>query len=361
MSKHKKKKKEDVLDKIIDFGRQLFAAVLRSRTGALTELSRLLRFQRGTKGFEREYNQLLPLINELKESFRRALLESLPDDGPRLGLIDDTSVKKTGKDFPKQQKHHDHTDNSFFSGMKVLSSAIYQKGKVAAISSNIVGKDDNKIEVAKQEVDKLVTDFFVDIFLFDSWYCKNPLIEQIEDKKKLFVSRLRCDTKAELGEDEERLDMLAKSLPHKEYDLVKIKGKSYWINDLTLNLKSYGELRVIFSKEGQHEKPIFLITNAYNFSAKFIVKLYLKRFSIEVFFKDAKQYLNFETFMCRKPYKWDLHLQITHVLHWAIQKKNSISRTVRSIRENIKECLLFINQNPLIQRFFEELRKICLT
>jgi len=356
-----KKKSAPVLEKVIDFGKQLFATVLRSRKGSLTELSRLLRFQGGTKGFEREYNRLVPLTNELKVAFRKSLLDQLPKDGLRLGLIDDTSIKKTGKNFPKQQKHHDHNNDTFYSGMKVLSCGLYQKGKVAIVSSEIVGKDDNKLEVAKHGVDKLVTDFMVDIFLFDSWYCKSPLIDHIQDKKKLFISRLRCDTKAEFGEELERLDALAEGLLHSEYKHVKIKGKSYWIIELTMHLKALGTLRVIISKEGQHEKPIFLVTNVYNFSAKFIVSLYLRRFAIEVFFKDAKQYLNFETFMCRKSQKWDLHLHLIQILHWVIQKKKSISKTVRDIRENIDKCLLFINQSELVMKFFGELRKICLT
>jgi len=130
---------------------------------------------------------------------------------------------------------------------------------------------------------------------------------------------------------------------------------------LVLNFKAYGELRVIVSKEGQFDKPVFLTTNSDNFSAKFVVKLYLKRFMIEVFFKDVKQYLNFETFMCRPKEKWDLHFTITNILHWAIQKRKSISKIVRNIRESMNKCLLFINKNKLIEKFIEEFRNLCQT
>lgn len=360
MSKSKNKR-EEVFNKIIDFGRQLFAAVLRSRTGALTELAKLLRFQKGTKGFDRMYEKLLPLINVIREAFKIALLENLPLEGLRLAIIDDSSIEKSGKFFPKQQIHHDASSDSFYSEMKVLSSAIYQGGKMAVVDPIIVGKQDNKIEVAKQEVDKLIAGFLVEVFLFDSWYCKNPLIEHIQNKRKLFVSRLRRDTKAEFGDEQERLDALFKGFPHSEYQQIKINGKSYWIKDLKINLKAYGCLRVIVSKEGQHDEPIFLLTNANKFSAKFIVKLYLKRFSIEIFFKDAKQFLNFETFLCRKECKWELHLLLTNILHWSIQIKKSISRTLREIRDNIADCLLFINKNSLLRKFFEELKKRCQT
>ena len=356
-----KNRLEKVLDKVVDFGKKLFASVLRSRTGSLTELAKLLRFQKGTKGFEREYNKLVPLIEELKGAYRISILETLPSIGFRIGILDDSSIKKSGKTFPKQQIHHDNSNNSFYSGMKALSSAVYQNGKLAIVNSCIVGKEDNKIEVAIREIDLLIADFLVEIFLFDSWYCKNPLIEHIKTKGKLFVSRLRCNTKSEFDEDEERLDAIVKGMPHKEYEHTKINGKSYWIKDLTLNLKAYGESRVIASKEGVYDEPIFLLTNAENFSAKFIVQIYLKRFCIEVFFKDAKQFLNFETFLCRKECKWDLHLILTNILHWSIQRKNSISKIVRAIRENIADCLLFINKNTLILKFFEELKKICQT
>ena len=358
MSKSKNKR-EEVFNKTVDFGKRLLASVLRSRTGALTELAKLLRFQKGTKGFEREYANLVPLIGKIKDAYRISILEALPSVGFRLGIFDDSNIEKSGKTFPKQQIHHNHTKNSFYPGMKSLSSAVYQNGKLAVVNSEIVGKEDNKINVAIKEIDRLIADFLVDIFLFDSWYCKNPLVEYIKKQGKLFISRLRCNTKSEFDEDEVRLDALVKGMPHKYYEHVKINGKSYWIKDLNLSLKAYGESRIIVSKEGVYNEPIFLLTNAENFSAKFIVQLYLKRFCIEVFFKDAKQFLNFETFLCRKESKWDLHLLLTNVLHWAVQTKNSISKTVRAIRENITDCLLFINENPLIRKFFEELRKRC--
>ena len=72
------------IDKLFDFGRQFFASVLRSRTGSLSEMSTLLRFQRGTKEFERRYNKILPLMENLKQASINLVLESLPKEGLRL-------------------------------------------------------------------------------------------------------------------------------------------------------------------------------------------------------------------------------------------------------------------------------------
>ena len=128
------------VDKLIDFGRQFFASVLRSRTGSLSEMTKLLRFQPGTKGFHRQYEKLLFLFDELKQAFYAVVLELFPCKGLRLGIIDDSSLPKSGKNFPKQQVHHEHSNNSFYSGMKLLSTSVYQAGKLATISSRIVGK-----------------------------------------------------------------------------------------------------------------------------------------------------------------------------------------------------------------------------
>jgi hypothetical protein len=358
---NRKNKEDKFLDKVIDFTKQLFAGIIKSRTGSLTEIAKLLRFQTGTKGFERMYEKVLPIIEEIKQTFTKVVLENLPKQGLRLAILDDSSIKKVGKLFPKQQIHHDSSSNTFYSGMKALSSAIYQNGKMAVIDSTIVGKNDNKLEVAIQKVDMLIAEYFAEIFLFDAWYCKNKLLEHIQKKEKLFVSRARKDTKAELDEDLERLDALFNNTPHKDYEQIKINGKSYWIIDAKLNFKAYGELRVIISKEAQHAQPVFLLTNAYNFKASFIVKLYLKRFCIEIFFKDAKQFLNFETFLCRRENKWNMHLLLTNILHFGIQIQKSISKTVRNIRECINKCSLFINQNMRFQKFFDELEKRCRT
>lgn len=362
MSPNHKKSKRSNVNKIIDFGKTLFASVLRSRKGALSELSRLSRFQRGTKGFHREYERLLPLLSKLKEAYKQCVLALFPNIGLRLGIIDDTDVKKTGAQFPHERIQHDHTTNSFFTGMKVISSAVYQYGKVAAVSSHIVEEKENKLLLAKNDVDLLIDDYLVEIFLFDSWYCKSPLIEKIREREKIFISRLRADSSVKQEEKKYvPLNVLIAKIPHKDYSLVKIRGKSYWIYEALLDFKTYGSLRVIASKKGVHDESVFLTTNSEKFTPKFIVKLYLKRFSIEVFFKDAKQFLNFETFLCRNTQKWEMHLLLTNVVHWALQKKNSISKTVRKMQENISECLLFINENSLIKKFFDELRKKCQT
>ncbi|MBI2668885.1 hypothetical protein HYX14_03510, partial [Candidatus Woesearchaeota archaeon] len=115
----------------------------------------------------------------------------------------------------------------------------------------------NKLLLAREDIDLLIDDYFVEIFLFDSWYCKSSVIQKVNERGKIFVSHLRADSSVELEGKHIPLNELIQKVPHKQFQLVKIRGKYYWIYEITLNFKRYGSLRVIVSKEGVHDKPIF--------------------------------------------------------------------------------------------------------
>ncbi len=361
MSQIRKEQKGNKLKKTIDFAKQMFVAILRSRKGSFSEYARILRYQNGSKSFERQVEIFKRSFENLKTAYFNSILNTFTDKGIKLGIIDDTFIKKCGKKFPKQKIDYDHVSKSFFSGMRILSSTIYQNGKTATVSSYIAGKNESKIDIAKSHIISFKNDFNVDVFLFDSWYCQSPILNLIKQLNSIFVSRVRANNIVLIKATKMQIKEFAKKLKHTDYQIIKIKGKSYWIYEKTFEFQKFGKLRVIISKEGRYKEPVFIVTNSQNFSNSFIVKLYMRRFSIEVFFKDAKQFLNFETLFSTKSDMWDFHLLITNILHWAIQKKNSISKQIFVIRETITKCALFINKNHLLQKLFDELLKICLT
>ena len=181
-------------------------------------------------------------------------------------------------------------------------------------SKEKIGKEINKLIDFKEHINMLIDDYFVNVILFDSWYAKNPIIKNIQERNFFFISRARSNNVVLLNEKKIQLKKFAEAVPHTEYELFKINDKNYWVYEKELIFKTYGSMRVILSKEGVYDEPIFLITNS-KFSSQFVVKLYLKRFAIEIFLKDAKQFLNFETFLCRNAQKWKLHLQLINILH----------------------------------------------
>ena len=162
--------------------------------------------------------------------------------------------------------------------------------------------------------------------------------------------------------DDEKVSLrsLARSIEHEQYKQIVVHNRTFWVLDLELKL-NIGKQRVLMCKDKVFAEPIFLTTNSRTFSTKFVLILYQKRFTIEVFFKDAKQLLNLTTFQCRSQVKWELHFVLLQILHWSIQQKSSISKTVRTMWNSVEKCLSYINKNPLFQKIIDDFIARCQT
>ncbi|MBR9703135.1 transposase [Candidatus Woesearchaeota archaeon] len=346
-------------DKDVEVLQSFAAAMLRSRRGVLTEYATLLRFPQGTRGFHRQYERLLRRVDTLKQALRAQVQEHLQDKaGLTLVIFDDTTIKKTGKQFENEGVHHDHTGGGYYQGFTACTTAVYKHGKIGVLETVFANDTLTKLEQCQTAFTSACKDVHPDVFLFDTWYALEPLLSTIEQLNKVYVTRLRSNRVVLFDNERVSLRELAASIPHDQYTRIRIHRRTFWVLDLQLDLNGLGEQRVIISKDAVHANPVFLTTNA-QFTTKFVVNLYLKRFAIELFFKDAKQFLNLETFQCRSKEKWELHLTLIHLLHWCIQKKNSISKTVRAIRESVDKIMSYINKNELFNKLFDELRSRC--
>ena len=330
---------------VVGFIKSFVVAMIRSRHGVLAEFATLLRFQPGTKGFHRRYERLVSLMNHLKQAYKEEVsshLKTLP--GLTLGIFDDTTIKKAGRCFEGEGVHHDHITGKNYNGFKVCSTAIYRGGKTAVVETTFSSKQESKIDLFKESFNSLCHEELApDVFLFDTWYSLKPVLKLIEEHCKLYVTRLRSNRVTFVDDECLSLKLLAINFSHHQYCPVRVHGRTYWVIDIRLNLSGLGEQRVIVSKDSVHARPVFLTTNSETFSTKFVLILYLKRFQIELFFKDAKQFLNLETFQCRTKEKWGLHFLFVQLVHWFIQRRNSISKVVRGIRESLDKIQSYIN------------------
>jgi len=349
-------------DKTLGFLQCFAVAMLRSRRGVLREYATLLRFPQGTRGFHRQYERLVRRVAELKAVLRSQVQTHLRDKtGLTLAIFDDTTIKKTGKRFEGEGVHYDHTGGGFYHGFNACTTAVYKHGKVGVLETVFADDKSTKLEQCQAAFTAACEDVNPDVFLFDTWYALAPLLTTIEELGKAYVTRLRSNRVVTLDEERVSLRALAKNIPHDEYKRLRIRGRTFWAVDVILTLNGLGEQRVIISKDAVFADPVFLTTNHEGFTTKFVVNLYLKRFAIELFFKDAKQFLNLETFQCRTRQKWELHLTLVHVVHWCIQRKNSISQTVRTMRESVDKIVSYINKNELFNNFLDELQERCQT
>ena len=143
----------------------------------------------------------------------------------------------------------------------------------------------NDIEEAKTfEIESNTT------YVFDRGYMDFNWWSDIDDKKSIFISRLKKNN---------AIIPLTDICQHNEYissQLITLKTKRF--KDGRYNRCSEKILRKVYSKREDGSQWI-LVTNDLNRSAEEIVELYHQRWQIELFFKWIKQNLNIKNFLGR--------------------------------------------------------------
>lgn len=337
------------------------AASLCSRRGSLAEQAALLRFQPGTRGYHREFERLTARRAALQETLQKQMQTHLQKAaGLTLAVFDDTPIRKTGKQFEGQTWQYDHTNNTYYNGFTACSTVMYRGGKMGVVQTKC-SKQQTKIAMFNDAIASLCQEPLApDVFLFDAWYALKPVLSTIDERGKAYVTKLKSNLLVNFTDEKRSLRELSASIVHEQYTNVAVHNKTRWVVDTELMLNS-GLQRILICKDHVFAKPIFLATNSRTFSTKQVLLLYEKRFCIETFFKDAKQYLNLSTFQCKSREKWETHFLLVQLLHWCLQRRHSISKIVRSVWDNVSKATSYINGNSLFRDFIEEFSKRCQT
>jgi len=348
-------------DDISGFFKRFATVMFSARKAVFREYCLLLRFPRGSDRFRRQFDYLGSLLDEMHKVFEQLVNDELQGRaGLTYAIFDDSSIKKTGLCFEGEAVHHDSVSNTFFHGFKLACAAVYRAGKFGIVEASV--DYSSKMDACKQAFTRLCnSELSPDVFLFDAWYAAQELLTMIDQLGKIYITRLKSNIIVDCNDEEIPLRALARSIEHTEYERIRVNKKTYWTIDILLTLKNYGKQRVIISKNAVFADPVFLTTNSKNFSTKSIVAIYLKRFIIEVFFKDAKQFLHLETFQCRTLQRWKTHFLVITILHWCVQTKKSISKTILPIRHSIDKITSYINKNQQLQKITDELLLKCKT
>lgn len=249
-----------------------------------------------------------------------------PGDDHKCLIFDDTDIGKRGKKIEGISKTFDHVDHRFIFGFKLLVAG-YWNGSVfipVDFSFHRENKDNKKnkygltkkqrkqqkktkrdkgLPVAKRfkELNSKKTDMLVAMFkrihqrkievdyiLTDSWFTSMKLINNIlkVDEKIHIIGMYKYNSKL--------------SIDGKEYSIKKLrkqKGKMSRQRSLKLYYFQYvGEIegikvKVFLSKRGVNGAWHTIITTNTKLGFKKVMEIYSTRWTIEVFFKEAKQLL----------------------------------------------------------------------
>ena len=152
--------------------------------------------------------------------------------------------------------------------------------------------------------------------LMDSWYLSPDLIQYLKDCHKDWVSLLKRNRNLEpqsfqlkdaLGQPIQfsqaqiKVEDLVPLIPKSAYQNVKIEQKSYWCFTFCVRLSGLDKVRLVISFEREDLTGTYavLISNRTDWSASQIVTRYLRRWTIETFYRDSKQYLGLDEYRTR--------------------------------------------------------------
>jgi hypothetical protein len=299
---------------------------------------------RALKEFDLSATNFKPMIHEI---FGNAELTAIGDD---------TSIdKRHAKEMEGTSSMIDQSTKTFANSYKIIAFGLTD-GKIFLpidleqwVSKDIMGTGYlTKIKLAKKLVSTIVNlGIKIKNYVFDGLYCSEEFINYLNDLNHKFVIKARNSL------------------------VVKIDGKSVKLSQCTeLKLKSHQNQRTIqalwhgklwyftaIKRWGKHgEKTIYLISN---FKAKPITyrKIYDSRWTIEKFFRTAKQFLGLKDSSSRIASVYTNHIKcvfFSYGLLLIILKHFRLKSPEEALRKVQAQKLTFGNiKMPFLDSFLE--------
>lgn len=259
-------------------------------------------------------------------------------------VVDDSIGQRFGKKMPGVSSHFDHTSGRHVMGQQVVSLGFscedgfvpldnelfisqtkaqglhqpFRDGRSTVAKRYRIAQQQTKPEMVKGMIHRaLRAGILADYFLADAWFGSKPMIRLSQEASLTAVLRMKKNNlKYRLSEyhngsmERQEMDVQALYRHCVRKAWQKIPGQAYraQVVDVELNLAESDKVaaqwvtvRLLFvrgnadttkSKAGKHDWAVFLSTDTALTASK-ILELYAMRWSIEVYFKEAKQHLGF--------------------------------------------------------------------
>jgi hypothetical protein len=144
-----------------------------------------------------------------------------------------------------------------------------------------------------------------DVVLFDSWFCRKPLIAVIEEEGKDWVGGCPKDRNVLFQNRWMQLQEYICTIPVEAYRPYKIGEHVYWAFTKVLPMKNLDRRRVRIAASYRDtldlsKLPNFYVTNRKNWECKRILTTYCDRWPTDTFNEDVKGNLGFEEYQLRR-------------------------------------------------------------
>jgi hypothetical protein len=281
------------------------------------------------------------LKNDYRFSWRKLLKEVIKrfmkvvDDrgeiiqGVRCFSVDDTVLQKAGKYIEHIGRVWDHVTHRYLIGFKMLALGYYDGRSFIPVdfslhreegrnqkrpygltknelsrqysktrpedsygTKRIKESDKNKIDVAIKMIKRATRYLTVDYVLADSWFVCEKLIQSVRSLKNGAMHMLGMMKMAKAKYQYQGKDYTAQQLLGKKK--IKIRRCRQMKSQYKEIIVMYKQIpvKLFFSKFGNSDQWRLIITTDLSLTYRKAMEIYQIRWTIEVFFKESKQYLN---------------------------------------------------------------------
>ncbi|MGL4949526.1 MAG: IS701 family transposase [Anaeroplasmataceae bacterium] len=239
-------------------------------------------------------------------------------------IIDDTISEKTKPSskaknpIEKCSFHNSHLKGTNVYGHQILVSLLSCDGLVLPYSIDIYDKESmSKIELSRNLIATLPKPENKGYVLCDSWYSCKDIFNASEKAGYSYIGALKTN-RVIFPKGHERLGIklhkFATSLNIKDFDLVTVEGKQYYIHNYVGNLKDRNDISIILSypkNAFQKDKALkTFISLDKSLIPLDILNQYTDRWAIEPFFRDCKTYLGLDGYQVRSEKSINRYLTI---------------------------------------------------
>lgn len=275
--------------------------------------------------------RLLPLISINNNNIMIIFIQAIQSQTTGLGylIIDDVIVRKPyGKSVSPASYVYDHTNNNYVWGMHIVV-LLWSNGwiKIPVAFRIWIPKEKCERYHTKVELAMRMISFAhkqglaAEYVTFDTWYSSKELLQKLSECGYPFVCMIKNNRKVLYNN---RFALNVKTLSmlfnKKQYRYYPCTG--FYIKALSVILPGVGNITMSIVKNGYNasiKQTRFIITDLPNVAAQEVLKKYLCRWDIEVFFRDIKQFLNFEKTQVRSARKLDGHFSMVFIASVFVQ------------------------------------------
>ena len=281
-------------------------------------------------------------------------------------IIDDSKKKKTGKHVQGAGKIFDPVSKTYMKGHQFIAAAIYYRNHTIPYAIKVylkknaakeLGEPFKKLSaLAKEIIEKIDLPFNAPVYvLTDSFYANKTVLKAVLAKGFYYIGALKTNRTFIINGRKTNVESyINNSFKRKKKSKTSIKTNrgftSYSFITVTANVSKIGLCRLTFSKKGSKKKIIAIACTDTNLKSQTIILYYSFRWSIEVWFKQAKQHLSLGALHRQKLSGVIKHLHLSACAYMLLthlnissaqgKRKNNAVNSLSLLQDQLKSILL---------------------